>query len=250
MRLNGDLDQYPRELDRYLPTHHIHVWRVFLERPGIQDDPLWQMLDQAERQEAENYRFEHDRQRFIRLHGILRTILSDYLSTPPGKIRFGIGEHGKPFLHNDKHIHLEFNLTHSEGLALIALAKDISIGIDIEYCRDFPEINQVTDTFFTQLERDSLAKASQDRKLGNFYKIWTFKEANLKARGLGLTEPLRQYEPQLIDHQSGVVTDIKSCQKHDSIWSYYFITPAPGFISTLVAQDQNHHLTIRDWPPD
>lgn len=137
-----------------LPKKDIHIWRAALDLPSTRVEELKEKLSIEERIRADRFRFERDRDRFIVGVGILRTILGDYLSVAPSELGFSYGEHGKPRLSDvfgNKVVH--FNMSHSEGLALYVFSRDHEAGVDLERTRDFPEMEQIVEQFFSVKER-------------------------------------------------------------------------------------------------
>ncbi|HYF66402.1 MAG TPA: hypothetical protein VD886_26475 [Herpetosiphonaceae bacterium] len=112
----------------------IEVWSVGLERPAAAVAALHATLPADERARAERFRFERDRRRFSVAHAALRAILAARLGCAPGAVALLAGEYGKPALAGNR-AGLEFNLSHAAEYALIALALDTPIGVDIEQPR-------------------------------------------------------------------------------------------------------------------
>ena len=135
--------------------------------------------DEAERAA----RFVNDklRRRYLRSHAALRAILGTYTSAP---IEFAAGEHGKPYLAGDRE--LQFNLSHSHEVALVAVSRDVEIGADVERFRSLPECMTIAERFFPPLELAALAEVPPGDREPEFFRRWTRIEAKLKARGLGL----------------------------------------------------------------
>lgn len=122
----------------------------------------------------------------------LRTVLSRYLDEDPETIELVRGEHGKPEL--ARPATLEFNLSHSHGLALIAVADGHPVGVDVEWVgreRNFLALAE------RELDSDvvaALRAGSSDQRAAIFYAAWTRHEARLKCHGGGLSGP-RPAEP-------------------------------------------------------
>src|SRR5687767_15881523 len=116
-----------------LSSDEAQIWCVRLDVPPQTSAGLYATLTDDERNRSARFRFERDRQRFIVARGVLRDLLGRYLATPPGHVRFVYNAFGKPDLSPEFGSRLTFNLSHSAGLALIAIAADSSVGIDLEY---------------------------------------------------------------------------------------------------------------------
>ena len=117
----------------HLAPHEVHSWCVALDVPTAASAAFYATLTEDERQRSARLTFERDRQRFIVAHGMLRQLLGRYLRTPPGHLRFAYNAFGKPELAPEFGTRLRFNLSHSADVALIAVAVDADIGVDLEY---------------------------------------------------------------------------------------------------------------------
>ena len=101
----------------------VHAWRIPLDLSGTLIDRLAPTLAPDELARADRLRVPRGRERFIAGRGALRDILGRYLGVPADRLSFLYGGRGKPALPGSG---LEFNLTHSGGLALLAVARDPS----------------------------------------------------------------------------------------------------------------------------
>src|SRR4051812_19296975 len=124
-------------VDLPLLREEIHVWRAALDLPTARVQSLQQTLSTDELGRAERFYFKKDRQHFIVARGLLRIILSRYLSIEPSQLHFCYSNYGKPaltngFYHKNK---LEFNLSHADGLVLYAVTYGRKVGVDLERIR-------------------------------------------------------------------------------------------------------------------
>lgn len=142
----------------------LHVWIVRLDRP--------QALPPTQEESARAARFKvAEKQReFLRSHAALRAIL--------GTSDFALADAGKPYLPASPSV--KFNLSHSGERALVAVALDVEVGVDVEQIRPMPEWQGIAERFFPPSEAAELAGES------DFFRRWTRIEAVLKARGVGL----------------------------------------------------------------
>lgn len=175
-----------------LNPYYIHVYTIDLLRVREDENRLLTFLSHEEITRADRFLSPIHRQRFIASHGALRVILSQYLNISPGDIRFSISQHKKPALQTPNPLGLQFNLSHSDEIAVCALTLNHAIGIDIEKMK----ISYNPDTakrFFNPEEYDALLKLSPEERRPGFYRLWSRKEALIKALGLGLTLPLSSF---------------------------------------------------------
>ncbi len=112
-----------------LASDELHTWCAGLDVPPETYARLYATLTPDERTRSARFRFERDRQRFIVAHGALRDLLGRYLQTEPGRIRFVYNAFGKPDVSPKSSNRLTLNLSHSAGLALIAIARTFLFSI-------------------------------------------------------------------------------------------------------------------------
>ena len=215
--------------------NEVHVWKVDLSVP-------WSELhDKAmaatDRQQAMRFRFALDRHRFSVARASLRMILSRYLNRNPATIDFERGAHGKPHLaDSDDNRGLRFNVSHSNQLALIAVARDREVGIDIEFRKDDFGTYEVADRFFSAAEINQLKSVSDELRVEAFFNCWTRKEAYIKARGEGLSMPLDEFEVSLVPGTSAeLISNVREPQEVER-WRFEDLYAAPGFAAALAVE--------------
>lgn len=162
--------------DLVLGASDVHIWQVNLDTIAR----LSEFLSPDERSRADRFKFDQHRQRFIAGRGFLRSLLARYLNTEPKTLEFHYGSHGKPFL---KESSIQFNLAHSQHLALYAVTLDRAVGIDIEQVRAIEQLDALVQRFFLPSEARTI-QSQPDL----FFQYWTCKEAFLKATGTGLSK--------------------------------------------------------------
>jgi 4'-phosphopantetheinyl transferase len=166
--------------------------------------------------------------------------LGRYLATPPGHIRFVYSAFGKPDLSPDFGSRLTFNLSHSAGLALIAIAAGSSVGVDLEYLRAQSEYAEVARRFFSAAEVGQLNALPSDLYAEAFFRCWTKKEAYVKACGLGLALPLDSFSVPLTTDPAHSPLDLHG-------WSLYTLRPAPGYAGALAIEGTGWRLRQWQW---
>ena len=150
----------------------LDVWRVDFGSLGDLD-----LLSPEERERADRFLIPEKQLEFRVARSALRRVLSERLGLAPEDLVFELGEHGRPELPD--HPNLNFNLSHSSGVALIALAKAELLGVDVECRRDGRPFGRLAQRFFSTAETREYQ--GQDDDLEAFYRGWTRKEAYLKA---------------------------------------------------------------------
>ncbi|MGE5305951.1 MAG: 4'-phosphopantetheinyl transferase family protein [Alphaproteobacteria bacterium] len=176
--------------DQALAQDEIHVWLTGLDGADISLECCAACLSPAERERAARFKFERDRKRYLIAHGALRSILAMYLGVEAAAIDFDSGPAGKPKLARSyAGSEVEFNLSHSGEVALIAVTRGEEIGVDVEQIREDFAFKPIAQRFFTANEVGALGDLPVALQREAFYKCWTSKEALLKARGTGLSVP-------------------------------------------------------------
>ena len=175
-----------------LPDADVHVWACATQHcrePGLLSDYA-ALLSDGERDRWRRFVFERDRHTYLVSRALLRTVLSRYVAMPPARFAFGAGPHGKPFLQGEQAWvgRLRFNLSHTDGMAVVAVAADREIGVDVESLGRRPPM-EVVQAAFTPAEAADLAACEPAAQAHRFWELWTLKEAYLKATGLGLALP-------------------------------------------------------------
>lgn len=150
-------------------------------------------LDRTERDQAAKFVFDQDRRAYIAAHALLRYALSASADIEPGAWRFAIGVHGKPFLQEQPDgLDLRFSLSHTRGMAAVALAQGVDVGVDVEARERVGQFDlAVADAHFAPDEAALLrALPSAEERQERFLALWTLKEAVVKATGRGVSQPL------------------------------------------------------------
>jgi 4'-phosphopantetheinyl transferase len=167
-----------------LSTDGVEVWQAEFGLLSEHLEEFEQVLSPDEQERARRYRQKRDHVRFVGARGVLRMILAGYLGVSPSEVEFSYSERGKPFLKANS-TGIEFNVSHSEDKALLAIALNRRVGIDVEYIRPI-EVLSLAKRFFQESEYSLLSTFEGMEQLRGFFQLWTAKEAYLKAIGEGL----------------------------------------------------------------
>jgi 4'-phosphopantetheinyl transferase len=233
-----------------LDPDEVHSWCASLDVSPETSARLYATLTPDERQRSARFQIGRDRQRFIVARGVLRDLLGRYLEIDPGQVRFVYNAFGKPDLSSEFGSRLAFNLAHSAGLALIAIAAAPSVGVDVEYIRAESDYADIARHFFSTAENTDLMAVPSDRYAETFFSCWTKKEAYLKACGKGLTLPLNSFSVPLT--ADSVNTCVNLYAAADDIapskrWSLYTLRPAPGYAGALAIEGSGWRLGQWQW---
>ena len=184
----------------------IHVWAGSLDITEAQAIEQQEILSVDERDQASRFKFPIHRLRYIAAHHQLRRILSFCTGIPADAITFGYSEHRKPYITNTEATQHQFNISHSDNRAVYAVGLNHPLGIDIEKVRNKCNMD-VVDRFFSELERSLLAKLNGEDLERSFYRVWSRKEAIIKATGKGLSQKLSSFSVAITDVPETITVD-------------------------------------------
>jgi len=244
------LDKFwsPAPANLVLSRDEVHVWCASLDQSASLVQQLATTLSADEQLRADRFRFEQHRQHFIIGRGVLRAILGRYMNIEPSQLQFCYSPHGKPALADaDTTGMLQFNLSHSGGVALYAVACERQIGIDIERLRPFSELEQIAKRFFSNREYEELRALSPSQQHDAFFRYWTLKEAYVKATGQGLSLALNQFEVSLASRESAVVLKTPVDSQEASHWSLKELSPGHGYVAAIAVEGDSWQIKCWQW---
>jgi 4'-phosphopantetheinyl transferase len=245
---NGRPGQYwlPEPGETQLSGEDVHVWRIAVEPLIGQVPHLTELLSNNERSRANAFVHAKDRERFIISHGILRILIGCYLEVAPDELQFSQGPYKKPCLdsaYTDSNI--QFNLSHSQGYALLALTRQRQIGVDIEYMQPLTNMEQIAANTFSPQENWELENLPPQERLAAFYNCWTRKEAFVKALGKGLYYPLNRFSISLSTEKQSCLLNIDDDPAEAARWAIVELKIAEGYAAGLAVEGHNWQLIIR-----
>jgi 4'-phosphopantetheinyl transferase len=243
-----------------LPRETIHIWRIKFRPtsepdasdvachgraaarrwipvrlpPRAASEPLEAALSRDERARAARFRFERDRRRFVVCRSRLRAILARYVGVSPGEIGFVYGEHGKPALAPPwDQTQIEFNLSHTQELAVVAVSREKPLGIDVERVRPVRGTQKIVARYFSPREQGLLDRLGSADLLTGFHTVWTRKEACLKAAGMGLSFPPAQIDVGLTS--TDPVRFLPPADVDSMLWCVQTFRPAAHYLAALAS---------------
>ncbi|MCB1899408.1 MAG: 4'-phosphopantetheinyl transferase superfamily protein [Rhodocyclaceae bacterium] len=204
------------------------------------------LLSPEESKRASRYRFDVDHRQFVVGRVILRSLLAMYLNMDASQISFCYGSFGKPRLAPDlQAANLEFNLSHSEDMLILAVAGGRSVGVDLEHVRRAPDVMCALDSFLTAAEIRAMRLNPTAEKSRQCLRAWIRKEALVKADGRGLHFSLDQLETiHLLPALSSACSYAHSALVPQS-WRLWDLALPGGYLGTVVAADDGSDLHIR-----
>jgi 4'-phosphopantetheinyl transferase len=241
--MNNWTDKFPGGL---FECDHVHIWRASLDYSKSKLNLLIGSLSKDETERADRFYFEKDRTQFIVRRGILKQIISKYLEIDPKNLLFEYNRFGKPFLNSNSPKHdFRFNMSHSKNMALYCISHQKDVGIDIEYIQKDIEFLQIIDRFFSHNEKKFIQKINIDKRKEAFFKIWTRKEAILKALGKGISFPLEKVDVSFNkDNFITRINDNDYGQCTESSWYVKDLLPTEDYVASIAIEGSNPGLIL------
>ena len=178
--------------------HEVRVWTASLD--ALADDmiPQERFLSSEERGQAAAMRVRRIARRFCGGRAALRALVGAELDLEPASLRLVVGLHGKPALSPDHGTALSFNVAHSSGVVAVALSRHGTVGVDVERRREVRAPERLAERALTPdertLHRQWIAQGASP--VDAFLRVWTVKEARLKALGLPIGAGLSRDHPE------------------------------------------------------
>ena len=248
IRSSIDLPWAPAPSALAMSPDVVHVWRIALEQSALAAGRLEGTLSPDEGARADRLRAPRGREHFIAARGAMRAILGRYLEIEPGAVRFRYGPQGKPSLAEGAG--LEFNLAHSGGLALLAVARGRALGIDIEEVRPMPDAGRIVDRFFSERECSAFRALPEGERLAAFFRCWTRKEAYMKATGEGMSLPLDRFDVSLDPGAPPRLLGVVGRPGEVERWVFHDLDPGPNHAGALAVEGAVAAVRCFRWAPE
>lgn len=229
-----------------LPAEEVHVWRIPLDGSAASDEARLAVLASAERERASRFRFDADRGRYVESHAALRAILATYLGAALSELVFREGAHGKPFIDSPADtLPLRFSLSHSDNLALVAVARGREVGVDLERVRPVSDMAGIATRFFSPLERQAIEQVAPADRPRAFFATWVLKEAYLKGCGDGLLRQLDAFDVMIGDDESARLLAVRDRPGDEARWTLRRLDPGEHYDAGLAVDGSGWRL--RRW---
>ena len=223
-----------------LEPNEIQIWRLILaDARGVLEE-CRQILSSEEQDQADCKLPGRVRNEFMYGRACLRILLSQNLGKPASSVLIASSQYGKPYLPEEPV--LEFNVSHSHGIVLIALSRRGSVGIDLEYGNALTEVMKLAPMVFSPTEINRLKLLNTEAGRRYFFQIWTRKEAIVKADGRGLSLPLTSFD---LPDESASNMPVRAEGK-----LYYLndIAAGEGYVSAIAAESADCRMSMYDFP--
>jgi 4'-phosphopantetheinyl transferase len=219
-----------------LPQDVVHVWIRPLQVPPAVELAHYELLSPEELQRAARFRRGSPRSDFILTRGALRSLTGSYLGIEPQRVSFRYSEYGKPLLDAPFDLgpfDLRFNVSHTDGLALLAFVRTRDIGVDVEKIKAATDAKKLAERFFSDRERSFLENLSGEELHAAFFRCWTRKEAYVKARGEGLSLPLHQFDVSVAEDEPQALLATRPDPSEADRWVLRDLPTSPGYAAAL-----------------
>ena len=227
--------------------HRVDIWCVRLDQQLRYVDRARSFLSPEEIGSVEAVA-EPQRTRKLLARASLRSVLARYLDVSPADMAFTYGAHGKPTLAAGQSSPVEFNLSTSGDVCMIAVTRTGPVGIDVEEVRPLPDAGRIARRFFTAAEAAALGPGD-GADARRFLRYWTAKEAYAKGVGAGLSLPLAEIAvPPELEREERVTL----LSEHREPWSLVRVDPGPEIVATLAVKAPLEEISVvaEDLDPD
>lgn len=223
-----------------LDASEIHLWLTDYEE--IADESLHvayrALLSRDEREQEPRFYFARDRRRYLVTRALVRTVLSRYFPVDPKDWVFATNAYGCPYAVNipAKDAGLSFNISHTNSMIVLGVTAGRALGVDVENFRAREVSIGMADRYFSPLESEALARAPSHRQQYRFFEYWTFKEAYIKARGMGLQLPLDKFSFQYPDDVRVEIAINGDLNDDPARWRFWQFRPEEDYLLAICAE--------------
>jgi 4'-phosphopantetheinyl transferase len=220
-----------------LPEDEVHLRVAALDAWDHSVDNGCAVLSPEEQATAKSYLFPEHQARYIAARVFLRTVLAAYVRSEPEAVRLARGPTGKPTLAGGSSaVDIRFNLSHSGGCVVCAVARGREVGVDVERLRPFRDPERIAERVLSPGELDVYRALSPERRGTALLRVWTCKEAYVKAAGEGITRPLREVEVILDPGRPAALVAVGGSREAAARWTMHETVPAPGFVCAVLVE--------------
>lgn len=222
-----------------LPTvaDGIGLWWISLDRPREEVAALARTLSSEEIARARRFGTDPLRERWIAGRATLRALLGRILGIAPEAVRLERGRRGRPQLAQST---IDFNVSHTRGMALVGIApglpQGMRIGVDVEHGERRVNADGLSRKFLSAREQAALAPMTAEQRRRGFLRLWTCKEAMSKATGDALSAPFRHLDIVTVDGPALAAGPPPYLPDH---WSLHEAPVPDGYMATVAVWRAN-----------
>ncbi len=206
-----------------IKSNEIHLWVVECQQITEQAllDEYQALLNSEEQKRFDRFVFPKHKKQFLISRALLRSVIGQYLNQHPESLIFARNAYGKPRIASfEQSLPISFNLSHTNDLSVLAVSLDNDLGVDVEYLTRKVDILKLAERFFSKQEYSELATLDVKKFDERFFKLWTLKEAYIKACGMGLAIPLRDFSFNFSNNEFGVSFD-EVRDDNPELWQFW-----------------------------
>ena len=237
----------PQDFLYKLVPGKVHVWRAPLDDSPERASRYRSYLSADELTRADRCRTPHPQYQFVVTRGILRMLLSQYMEIRPAQLQFETQPRGKPVLRTASSFPIQFNVSHTRGMALIALTTQHAVGIDVEWIDRKVQDRDIAERYFSARESEYLASLPPPERTRQFFSYWTCKEAYLKMQGRGIAKGLAQCEVTMNPGQCQVGLTPLDQQGQGEDCSLYRITSGSRHVGAVAIACSSAQISFWNW---
>ena len=220
--------------DLQISPRHVDIWLTSTRLAARQVDACRSSLSPAELARAQKFKSAEKAREYIVTRGLLRQILSKVAGLPLAGHDFHYAERGKPVLDDSRFGEsVAFNVSHSHGLALVALAAQGRLGVDLEQVRADMAWQPLAQRYFSETECRALRDCPRALAARAFFSCWTRKEAFVKALGAGVAYGLREFDVSVDLDEDCAVLSLRRQDENATDWLIKNIPAPDGYVAAL-----------------
>ena len=227
---------------RVLENGVTYVWWIDLQALPEMLDPGMRLLSQDERNRANRIAKSEVYREFVITRSVVRLLLASCIGCAPEGLRLVTGRYGKLAV-EEIGVGIEFNVTHSHGLALICLSSDRSVGVDLESISSMTDLDGMGLLTLTAGERAAIL--ADPEPLESFFRCWVRKEAVVKAAGVGLYASLADVEVTTSDRP--VIVRLRDAQDRLAKYEVTSLEAPRGYKAAIAREQSIGSLVVRTW---
>jgi 4'-phosphopantetheinyl transferase len=224
---------------RDLGPTQIHLWQYAIGKTPVAEHLAYAMtlLSDAEKQRCAAFYFEKHRTEYALSHAVLRLVLAEYAPVNPHEWRFSTGPWGKPAIAAPVlDPPLWFNLSHTDGFVACVTGRVRELGVDVENLNRITSCTEIAEHSFAAPELEYLNNLPPVLQRDAFFRIWTLKEAYMKAEGKGLAIPLNSFYFRFPSGNHPKVRLETTSETRPDGWDFFEFQPSPCYRISIGAR--------------
>jgi 4'-phosphopantetheinyl transferase len=242
-------------MDLTADSRRIDLWCTYLSDIG--DQSLWArydaLLSGEERTRQARFRFARDQRRHLVTRALVRTVLSRYAPVRPEDWVFSAGARGRPQISAPRpEPPLEFNISHSADLIVLAVTCGRALGVDTEsIAAREADIAGLDRYFAPEVSAALLSRPPRERRR-RFFELWTLKESYIKARGVGLALGLDTFRFELTGERGLTLHMRPELGDSPDRWRFWQLVLRPDYLAAVCASREDEvspRITVRESVP-